>query len=77
MKHHVTACHGLLNGFRIAQIADHPIRIQPLDIPQIAAGPNQQPQLGSLLGQHPRHVTAHESGCACNESLHKALSATS
>src|SRR5580704_7600238 len=72
MKHHVTACHRLLNGFRIAQIADQTIRIQPLDISQIAAGTNQQPQVGSLLGQYLSDMTSYKTGCASDESFHQS-----
>jgi hypothetical protein len=56
----------------MAQIADHAIRTKRLNISRIAAGPNQQPQLGALFGQNPRHMTAHEPGCASDESFHQS-----
>jgi len=73
MKGHVAACHCLPNRCRIAQIADNPIRIQSVDISQIAAGTNQESQVSALLGQCSGHVTAHESGCASDESQHLAI----
>src|SRR5437667_5727286 len=45
--------------------------MQFLDVFRIAAGTNQQSEVGSLFGKNLGDVTAHKSGGACNKGLHK------
>ena len=73
VKHNVAAGKRLLNRSRIAQVAQHPIGIQPVKVAQIARRPNQQPQLGSLFRQNARNMTAQKSGGAGDKSQHLAL----
>src|SRR5438552_3827656 len=71
MKHYIAASHCAIDGFRIAQVANDPIRIQLLDVLWVAASANQQSEGGSLLGKNLGDVTAHKSGGTCNKGLHK------
>jgi hypothetical protein len=68
MKYHIATRYGFLHGSRIAQIACHSLSIQFLDIPEIAAGPYQQSETGSLFGQDMGHVAADKASSACDES---------
>ena len=67
----------LLNRSRVAQIADDPIRVQALQVVQIAVRPYQQPQLGALFRQDARNMTAQKSGSAGDESLQTRFSVLS
>ncbi len=68
MKYHIASRHGFLQGRGIAQVAQHPLGLQLLNIPQIAAGADQKPKLRALRGQSASHMTAHKSGRTGDES---------
>src|SRR6266576_281207 len=71
MKHYIAASHCAIDRFRIAQVANDPIRIQLLNVLWVAASANQQSEGGSLLGKNLGDVTTHKSGGTCNKGLHK------
>ncbi len=68
VKHHLATRHRFLQRSRVAQVPGHPLRLQILNIPEIAAGADQQPQIGSLLGQDAGHMAAHKSRRTGDES---------
>ena len=74
MKYHIASRHSFLQRRRVAQVANHLFGPQLLNIPEVAAGANQEPKIGTLRGQSTGHVTAHESRRACDESQHLAFS---
>ena len=74
VKHHIAASKRLLDRSRVAQIADRSIRVQAVQVAQIARRPHQQPQLGSLFRQHARNMTTQKSRGTGNKSQHSALS---
>jgi hypothetical protein len=51
MKNHIATGHGFFQRRGIAQIPYGSIRLQPLDVPQIAAGAYQQQSIGAPLCQ--------------------------
>src|SRR5450432_3948792 len=74
VKHHIASRHGFLQRRRIAQISNHPLGAQFLNIPEVAAGADQESKIGALRGQSPGHVTADESCRAREENQHLASS---
>jgi hypothetical protein len=70
VKHGVASRDRLFDRGRITEVSDHPLGVQALNVLGITASPNQQPQIGALLGQNAGHVTANKSGSASDESLH-------
>src|SRR5271170_4639626 len=57
----------------IAEITNHPLRLQGFDVAGIASGANQQPKIGALLGQNAGHMTANKSGSASDKGKHLAI----
>jgi hypothetical protein len=68
VKYDVTTCHCLLQGGRITQVSGYPVRLQFLNIPEVAVAAHQQPQIGALFGQNAGYVAAYESSGAGDES---------
>ena len=73
VKYHFASGHGLFQGRRVAQIPNHPVSPQLLDIPEVAARADQQPQICTVRGQSASHVTAHESRRTGEKNQHLAI----
>src|SRR6267378_1118548 len=68
VKDNVAARKRLLNRRSVAQVADHPISVQIANVAQVACGPHQQPQVGSLFGQDACNMTAQKTRGAGDKS---------
>jgi hypothetical protein len=50
------------------------LSLQPLNIPEVAAGANQEPKTGALSGQRASHMAADESRRSGDKSQHLEVS---
>ena len=73
VKYHIASRHGFLQGRSVAQVANHSIGPQLLNISEVAAGTDQKPKVCAFRGQSASHVTAHESRCTGEEDQHLAI----
>ena len=77
VKHGIASRHGFFEGSSIAQIPGCGLRLETLQIVQIASWTDQQPQVRALIGKNAGNMGAQKSGGACDESFQKQFSVLS
>ena len=71
VKHRVTSGDGGAQRIRLAQVANHALRVQALDVARRTGTPDQQAQFGAHLGERARDVASDEAGRSCHKRFHE------
>jgi hypothetical protein len=73
VKYHIASRDRLLQGHPVAQVSYDALGLQLLNIPEVTAGSDQQPETGPLSNQRASDVAADKSRRTGEKNKHLAI----